>query len=185
MCTGLFSPGPGYLTHSWGRAACGGGLSVCGGRSGPAGARTVGGELGASPGAVVLGRRDVSAVLCGPGERGWGPRGVDGSRRGREPRHRAGLPGVHPSSGVEQGADGGSPGQTPRRLRDRLGPERGAGQAGKPSVSRAGGQGRGEARGSTPRSPRPAFRTWLGRGGRAWWKIPIAPGGCHLLPGHK
>lgn len=93
------------------------------------------------------GRRDVSAVLCGPGELGWVPRGVDGSRGG------AGSLGTARASLVCTRAPGWNvvrmvdrPGQTPRRLGDCLGPERGAGQAGKPSVARAGAGTRGSPR---------------------------------------
>lgn len=75
---GLFSPRPWDLTLSWDylwwRFE-----PVRRGGSRPEGARRVAGSWEPARALVVLGRRDVSAVLCGPGERGWVPRGVGGS----------------------------------------------------------------------------------------------------------
>lgn len=71
---------------------------------------------------MVLGCRDVSAVLCGPGERGWVPRRVDGSGDGARSVGTAwAFLGVQLSSAVDDGvgvgslgADPGPPGLLPR-----------------------------------------------------------------------
>lgn len=53
-------------------------------------------ERGSAAG--VVGRRDVSAVLCGPGEQGWAPRGGGGSGTGPGAQAPRATLGARPSS---------------------------------------------------------------------------------------
>lgn len=113
----------------------------------------------------------MSAQCCAGQVSGAGCRaGVDGSRGGAGRLGAArGLPWVCTRAPRwKRVRRVGRPGPIPRRLGYCLGPERGAGQSGEIQCRAGGraGRGRGEARESPPRSPRPALRTSLGRGGQ-------------------
>lgn len=121
---------------------------------------------------MVVGRRNVSAVLCGPGELGE--------------THRATPPGAE-AAPASLGARPSSAGETgagdPCRLGYCLGLERGAQRSGKPcAVGRQAGGTRGSPRGDPKVFPfgcETSFRAGRSRLGRS---IPTESGARRLLP---